>query len=86
MAENNDKTFERDLNFNALLMLSFFEKGVDISPEDRKQFNSMLSFEDASTASVYLLQVMMNTYAMETGRTREELASHLRNIMLTEFG
>lgn len=86
MADRNDKNFERDLNFNALLMLSFFEKGVDISPEDRKQFNSMLSFEDASTASVYLLQLMMNTYAMETGRTREELAAYLRTILLTEVG
>lgn len=83
---NRDSNIEQDLNFNALLMLSFFEKGVDISPEDKNQFNSMVSFEDASTASVYLLKMMMNLYAAETGRTIEELAEFLRGILLEMSG
>jgi hypothetical protein len=81
MVENNDN-IEQNLNFNALLMLSFFEKGINISPEDKEQFNSMVSFEDASTASVYLLKMMMNLYAAETGRTVPELAEFLRGILL----
>ena len=81
MVDDNNK-FERDLNFNALLMLSFFEKGINISPEDKDQFTSMVSFEDASTASVYLLKMLMNVYAAETGRTVAELAEFLRGLLL----
>lgn len=85
MADTTEN-FERDLNSNALLMLSFYEKGVFMSPEDRREFTSMLSYEEASTASVYLLKLMMNAYALETGRSPEELAAHVRGILLTDVG
>ena len=82
MADNKENDLVRDLNFNALLMLSFYEKGTGLSSEDKEQYKAMMTFEDASSASVFLLSVMMTTYAAETGRTKEELAAYLRQILL----
>lgn len=82
MADNEENDRVRSLNFNALLMLSFYEKVTEMSEDDKAQYRSMMSFEDASSASVFLLSVMMQTYAAETGRTKEELASFLREILL----
>ena len=81
MATDNAENYDRDLNANALLMLSFYEKS-SLSPEEKAAYHSMLSFEEASTASVFLMHVAMSMYADETGRTKEELTSHVRKFLL----
>lgn len=81
MATDNAENYDRDLNANALLMLSFYEK-ASLSPEEKAAYHSMLSFEEASTACVFLMHVTMSLYADETGRTKEELTSHIRNFVL----
>lgn len=75
------ENYDRDLNANALLMLSFYEKS-GLSPEEKAAYHSMLSFEEASTASVFLMHVAMSMYADETGRTKEELTAHVRKFLL----
>jgi hypothetical protein len=82
MADNRENDLVRNLNFNALLMLSFYEKAAEMSDEDKAQYKAMMTFEDASAASVFLLSVMMTTYASETGRTKEELATFMRAVLL----
>lgn len=79
---DNDAELTQDLNFNALLMLSFFGRGRELSPEEKEYYSSMMSHQDASSASVFLLSVVMDCYAMETGRTKEELVEHLQGILL----
>lgn len=81
MADNKEKKLAQDLNYNALLMLSFFGKSDDLTAEEKEEYRSMLSFEDASTASIFLLSVAMGYYAAETGRTKDELIEHLRAIL-----
>jgi hypothetical protein len=82
MADNRETDLVRNLNFNAILMLSFYEKAAEMSEEDKAQYKAMMTYEDASAASLFLLSVMMTTYAVETGRTKEELASFIRSVLL----
>jgi hypothetical protein len=77
----DSENYDRDLNANALLMLSFYENS-GLSPEEKAAYHSMLSFEEASSASVFLMHVAMSMYADETGRTKEELSSHIRKFLL----
>lgn len=67
---------------DALLMLSFYEKYKTMSPEDRSQYRSLISAEQASSSSVALLGVTMMLLAESMGRTHEEMSQYVRETLL----
>ena len=82
MADTDDENYVSNLQLNALLMLSFYGQGSDISPAEKASYHALLSREEASEASVFLLHLLMSVYSAETGKSREELVEHLRTLLL----
>ena len=82
MIEKDDTMSVKELSENALLMLSMWEKTGDLTPEEREMYQSLISAKDANKACNFMLSVVMRYYAEETGRTKEEISAHIRNILL----
>lgn len=78
----NDPNLPQTLTFNAMLMLSYFGNAANLSSEEQEYYKTLISFEDASAASVFLLTVVMRQFAVETGRTPEEMTEHIRSLLL----
>lgn len=77
-----DKNTDSDLVLNALLMLSFFEKDASMPEREKEQYKALISSGDATLASVFLLTFMLQVYAGETNRSKEETISYIRELLL----
>lgn len=67
---------------DALLMLTFFERVRTITPDERAQYQSLISSGQAKTSSVALLGVTMKLLADSMGKTHEEMIQYVREILL----